>query len=130
MSPQNITAKQKKILLLEDEETLGRIYTKHLEMAGFKVKWLKTTVETIETAKEFKADIILLDHSISGEEKTGLDIISDLKAILPDAKIFMLSNYSQFQMEKEVLKAGGTGYLVKIDIPPSLLADYVRKLFF
>ena len=118
----------KKIILLEDEEVLGKIYKKNMERAGYEVRWLKSTKETIAAAKKFKANLILLDHGIRGEDKSGLEIIADLKEAIPDAKIVMLSNYSHFQLEEEALEAGAIGYLVKINTPPSALVDYVDKL--
>ena len=129
MHQQNVSSQKKKIIFLEDEEVLGRIYTEHLKAAGFEVKWLKTTKETEEMAKKIKADLVLLDQGIRGENKSGLDIICSLKAALPEAKIVMLSNFSHFQLEEEALKAGAIGYLVKINTPPNALVKYVNKLF-
>jgi len=113
---------------MEDETVLGEIYKKALEEAGFEVKWEKTTKETEETAKEFKPEVILLDHGIRGEDRSGLDILPGLKKILPDTDIIMLSNYAQEQLEKATIKAGAVGYLIKIDTPPAALVKYVNKL--
>ena len=49
----------------------------------------------IEEAKNFLADIVLLDIGIKGHPTTGLDIVPNLREILPQAKLFVLSNYSQ-----------------------------------
>ena len=119
----------KKIILLEDEEILGKIYKKNLEAANYEVEWLKTTKKTEKAAKHFKADLVLLDQGIRGEDKSGLDIIPTLKKLLPEAKIIMISNFSNFQMENEALKAGSNGYLVKINTPPNVLVKYIDKLF-
>ena len=118
----------KKIILLEDEEILGGIYKKNLEAAGYDVIWVRTTEETEKVAKSFKADVALLDHGISGEDKTGIDTIASLKKDLPNLKIVILSNYSQFQLEQKANKAGAVDYLIKIDTPPDVLVNYVNKL--
>jgi DNA-binding response OmpR family regulator len=122
------TNKKHKILLMEDEAVLGEIYKKALEEAGFEVEWRKTTKETEETAKTFKPEVILLDHGIRGEDRSGLDILPGLKKILPDSDIIMLSNYAQEQLEKATLKAGAIGYLIKLDTPPAMLVEYINKL--
>ncbi|MCK5605212.1 response regulator [Candidatus Pacearchaeota archaeon] len=119
----------KKIILLEDEITLGSIYKKNLEKAGYEVVWLKSTLDINKTTKEFKADLIILDHGIRDEEKSGLDLIPAFKKKLPQAKIIMLSNYSSFQLEKKALNAGAMHYLVKINTSPSVLGSYVDNLF-
>jgi len=120
--------KKHRVLLMEDEIVLGEIYKKALKEAGFDVEWRKTTKETEETAKIFKPEVILLDHGIRGEDRSGLDILPGLKKILPDSNIIMLSNYAQEQLEKATLKAGAVGYLIKLDTPPAVLVEYVKKL--
>jgi DNA-binding response OmpR family regulator len=119
----------KKILILEDEEIIGRIYANGLKDAGFQVRWETTTNGTLETAQKFYPDIILLDHAIRDEEQSGLDIIPELKKMLPDASIIMLSNYSHTQIEKTALGLGAIGYLIKLETTPTLLVDYVNNLF-
>jgi len=119
----------KKILILEDEEIIGRIYAHGLKDAGFRVKWETTTNGALQTAKSFKPDIVLLDHAIRDEEQSGLDIIPELKKMLPDASVVMLSNYSHTQLEKTALERGAIGYLIKLETTPALLIDYINNLF-
>ena len=120
--------KKQKILLMEDEAVLGEIYKKALEEAGFEVEWYKTTEETEEAAKRFMPNVILLDHGIRGEDRSGLDILPGIKKILPKSNVVMLSNYSEKQLEKATKKAGAVGYLIKLDTPPAVLVQYVKKL--
>ena len=118
----------KKVLILEDEEIIGRIYANGLKDAGFQVKWETTTNGAIETARKFKPDIILLDHAIRDEEQSGLDIIPELKKMLPDSSVIMLSNYSHTQLEKTALDRGAIGYLIKLETTPAFLIDYINNL--
>ena len=119
----------KKILLLEDEEALGKIYKKRLEMSGYETIWTKTAEETEEVAKNFAADIVLIDHAIKGREKSGLDIAPKLRQILPKSKLIVLSNYDQFQLEDEAKNVKIDKYLLKIETPPSVLIKYLATLF-
>lgn len=118
----------KKILILEDEEILGRVYKKKLEGAGFEVLWTKTIQDTEQMVHQFSADLILLDHGISGHEKAGVDIIFELRKVLPATKIVMLSNYSDFELQSKALYEGADAYLVKINTPPKALVAYIRDL--
>lgn len=119
----------KKILILEDEEVLGRVYKKKLEEAGFEVVWVKTVEETETLIHSYAADILLLDHGIRGYEKAGIDLIPLLRTVLPHSKIIMLSNYSDFQMQVKALEKGADDYLVKINTHPRELVRRIQALF-
>ncbi len=117
-----------KVLILEDEETLGQIYKKKIEENSYDVLWTKTSQETKEAVKSFKADILLIDHGIKGEGRSGISIIPFLRKELPQSKIIVLSNYSKFQFEEEAFKAGADDFLVKINTPPNILLNYLKNL--
>lgn len=117
----------KKILYLEDEEVIGEIFKKKLEKAGYGVDWKTTSGETIKSAKSIKYNIVLLDQALK-EEVSGMDIIPEIRKCLPKAKIIMLSNYSQFQMEEKAKKLGADRYLVKLNVTPETLVEYLKKL--
>ena len=119
----------KKILILEDEDVLGKMYKKKLEAAGFEVQWVKTVEKTEQMVQRFPADLLLLDHGIRGYEKAGIDIIPLLRKILPDSKILMLSNYSDFQFHAKAIEEGADAYLVKINTPPKVLVQYIQDVF-
>jgi two-component system, response regulator RegA len=116
------------ILLLEDEEILGRIYSRALQEAGFTVTWRKTVSSLRQSLDKTQADAILLDLGIRGEGHSGLSLIPILKKKFPDAKIAMLSNYSPFQFGEKALKAGANAYWVKLNTPPSDLVVRLQKL--
>lgn len=117
-----------KVLILEDEITLGRVYKKRLEGAGFSVEWTKTVAETEERVGVFRPDVILLDHGIPGYEKRGVDLIVELRAFSPASKIIMLSNYSDSPLQKKALQDGADAYLVKINTPPQVLISFLQNL--
>lgn len=51
----------KKILLIEDDKFLIRIYQKALEAKGYQIELLENGVRAVGLAKSFKPDLILLD---------------------------------------------------------------------
>lgn len=120
---------QHKIMFLEDEDVLGKIYRKKLESEGYKILWVKTVDEAEKQVQGFQPDLVLLDHAIRGKERSGIDLIPLLRSMLPQAKIIMLSNYSAYDMQEAAMKAGADGYLVKINMPPKALVEYLGTLF-
>jgi DNA-binding NarL/FixJ family response regulator len=72
--------------------------------------------------------LLIIDHGIRGEKKSGLDVIPALRKCLPQSKIIMLSNYPQAQLEQQAVKAGASAFLVKINTPLKVLVNYVQKI--
>ncbi len=118
----------KNIMILEDEAILGGLYKKKLEGAGYEV----VLFETVNSAEDWliknTPDIILVDHGIKSDQKTGLDLIKFVKSNNIPAKIVMLSNYSHNDLKQEVLDAGADEFWIKLNTPPSVLIQLVGKL--
>lgn len=119
----------RKIIILEDEEVLGKVYSKKLQAAGNEVEWVKTVEEMEECLERFHPDVVLLDHGIRYHEKAGIDLIPIIREKFDDAKIIMLSNYSHSELQEQALAAGANKYLIKINTTPSLLIQQINQLF-
>lgn len=118
----------KNILILEDEDVIGEIYEKKLKSAGYNALWVRTTSEAEKKANREKYDVFILDHGLVDDDRSGLELIPILTKTNPEAKIIMLTNFSDFQLEKKAKEAGASDYLLKIDTTPKVLIEYVKKL--
>ncbi len=58
-----------------------------------------------------KPDVVLLD--IRMPDKDGLDVLSELKALVPEAKVIMLTTSEADNDVYEAVKRGAKGYVVK-----------------
>src|SRR3972149_7450501 len=116
----------KKVLILEDEEILGSIYTKKLEQSGFIVCWVKSLKDLKENVKHNNFDIIVLDNGLKNEEQSGLDIVSEMRKFFPHSYILMLSNYSQRQFREAAIREGANEYLVKMNTSPKVLVQFLK----
>ena len=117
-----------KILLLEDEISLGKSYEKRLTKEGFQIKWVQNSQEFKKQLLQEPVDIIILDHGLKQDTHSGIELIPLVKKYAPNSQCIILSNYSQFQLEQEVLQAGADSYLLKINYSPKKLAEYLRNL--
>jgi DNA-binding response OmpR family regulator len=117
----------KTILYLEDEEIIGSIYKKNFEKAGYKVDWEQTSEGALKAAKNKKYNFVALDQALK-EDVSGMDILPDIRKAQPKAKIVMLSNFSQFQMEAKAKELGADGYLVKINTTPQSFIEFIKTL--
>lgn len=117
----------KKVLILEDEEALAKMYADRLKEAGYEVRIFNKTDGLFEGCIDFKPDIAFIDHTLVGSETTGTDSIPLVRKCNPDMKVIMLTNYSTFQMKAGATKAGADDYLLKINTPPDVLVNYLKQ---
>lgn len=67
--------------------------------------------EGIQLAKEHAPDIILVD--ISMPKKNGIQMIRELKEVLPKTQYIIISMHSEADYIVEAFRAGATGYMIK-----------------
>jgi DNA-binding NarL/FixJ family response regulator len=72
-----------------------------------------------------KPDVVLMDINLPGA--SGIDCVKNLKKILPDINILMLTVYDDSKRIFDSLSAGANGYLLK-RTPPSLLLDAIKEV--
>jgi DNA-binding NarL/FixJ family response regulator len=67
--------------------------------------------QAIQSAKELKPDLILLD--ISMPRVDGIAAIKEIKRVCPEAKILVLTVHKTEEHVLETLKSGASGYVLK-----------------
>jgi two-component system, NarL family, invasion response regulator UvrY len=80
--------------------------------------------ELIEKITRQKFDVILLDISLP--DRSGLDMIAQIKKIQPAAAILMLSIHSEEIYAEKALRYGASGYLTKSSAPADLIRAIMR----
>lgn len=100
-----------KILLVEDDESLGYILSEYLEMTDFSVKWTKDGEEGWEAFKKNVFDICILD--IMMPKKDGLTLASEIKESEPNQPIVFLTAKSLKIDKLKGFKIGCDDYITK-----------------
>lgn len=65
----------------------------------------------LDLAAAQKPDLVLADLSMPG--KSGLEFIKDLRALVPDAAVLVLSMHDETLYAERALRAGARGYIMK-----------------
>ena len=115
----------KKILLVEDDETLSETYLQRFVAEVFEVRRVLNGEEALSTALSFKPDLILLD--IMMPKLDGFDVI-DILRNTPDTvniRVVVLSALSQQEDIEKAKALGADDYLVKSQV---VLADIVERV--
>jgi two-component system invasion response regulator UvrY len=81
--------------------------------------------EALRQARAEPWDLVVLDISLP--DRSGLDVLKELRRDLPALPVLVLSMYSEEQFAVRVLRAGAAGYLTKRTAAQELIAA-VRKV--
>jgi len=113
-----------RILIVEDEPMLKKMYEKILVDEDFDVATASNGKEGLEKAKEFQPDVILLDLLMP--EMTGFEFLTKIKSdeLLKLAKVIVLTNV--FADSHELLAKGAEEVLLKVDYTPEQIVEKVR----
>ena len=82
--------------------------------------------EVLKAIDKTTCDVVILDLKMPG--LSGLDLIEQLMRVKLEAKVLVLSMYSEDQFGVRALKAGASGYLTKESAPEELLSA-IRKVY-
>lgn len=103
-----------RLLLLDDEEIVTRSIQKvfKLQEFGFEVVGaFSNPVKALEQSGQLKPDLIITD--VKMPQMDGLEFSSQVKEILPDVEIVILSGYGDFSYAQTAVKLGVSDYLLK-----------------
>jgi DNA-binding response OmpR family regulator len=116
-----------KVLLVEDDQALLKIYSNKLRLNGFDVLMATTGDEAIRKAQAEDPRIILLDVILP--EKDGFLVLEELNKNAATKKIpvVILSNLGQESDIERGRKLGAIDYLVKSDVSLTDLVDKVKR---
>lgn len=125
-------AKNKKILLVEDEVFIRDLYTKILTKAGYSIVVAEDGEVALQKITENPEafDLILLDIMLP--KLTGLDVLKTVKNGEVDSKgapVYLLTNLGDESVVKEGYSLGAVGYLLKAKYLPQQLVEEIDKFF-
>lgn len=100
-----------KLLIVDDDRGIRRTLELHLQTQKYKVKTANSVEDGVAIAQIFNPDIIILDIRMEG--KSGLEGISDFKALCPNARIIMITAFHDMQSTIEAMQNGADEYIHK-----------------
>ncbi len=119
---------KKKILVVEDSESLSKAVLFKLKASGFKVLNASSYDEAVSYLEKHKSiTAVWLDHWLHGK-KTGLDVLKYIKAsdTLKDIPVFVVSS-SGDEWSKMYEEVGVTKYFVKSDFLMSTILKEIQS---
>lgn len=117
-----------KILIVEDDSLLIRMYQKIFESQGYQVDLAADGQEGLDKARANKPTLILLD--VMMPKMNGMQVLEQLKKE-PDTKnipIVMLTNLAGESDAEQALAKGAIKYIIKSQYKPQEVEAMVKQI--
>jgi len=114
----------KKILLIDDEESIHLLYTEELEEEGYTVYSAYSGEEALDKLGDIDPDLVILDINMPG--MTGIEVLRRIKDINCDLPVILSSAYPEFK--QDLASCASDDYIVKSANLDELKASVKRLL--
>jgi DNA-binding response OmpR family regulator len=117
-----------KVLLVEDDPSISRLYFKALTFEHYEVQTAENGVKALEVLKNYGPDAILLD--IMMPEMNGIDLLKKLKSDVntEEIPIIVLTNVADSDVTLEAVECGAALILIKSQIEPDQVIEAIQKV--
>jgi two-component system phosphate regulon response regulator PhoB len=117
-----------KLLLVEDDALLIRLYQKKFAKDGHQVISARDGEEGLVAIEREQPDLVLLD--IMMPKLSGIEMLERIKAnpTTRAVPVIMLSNMSGEEEQERALELGAVAYIVKSNSDPAQVAAKVKEI--
>ena len=117
---------QKTILVVDDDKSILRTFTRILQKSGYDIDTAETGKEAMEKTKNRQYDLALVDIRLP--DMDGTDLLAKLKKPLQNTVKIMITGFPSLETGVKALDEGADAYLVKPVKPQELLVLLEEKL--
>jgi CheY-like chemotaxis protein len=117
-----------RVLIIEDDQLIQRMYDKIFSFEKYEVITASDGEEGLEKARTTNPTIILLD--VMMPKMNGMEVLEKLK-LDPETKaipVIMLSNLAGENDVETALSKGAVKYIIKSEYDPKEVADMVEEV--
>ena len=116
-----------KILIVEDDTFISRMYEAKLSSLGYQVKIAENGQDGLRLIKEWLPDLVLLDLILPILD--GFEFLKQIKADnnLKNIPIIVLSNLDQKENIEKGISLGASDYIIKAQFTPSEVVEKIEK---
>ncbi|MBI2903398.1 MAG: nitrogen regulation protein NR(I) [Candidatus Methylomirabilis oxyfera] len=101
----------KKILVVDDEESIRWALRKGLEREGYRVVLASDGAEGLARATESDIDLVLMDIKMPGSD--GFETLTRIKESRPDLPVIIMTAFGTLQAAVQAMKRGAYDYITK-----------------
>lgn len=102
------------ILLVEDSQSLAHLFRVQLRQLGdHTLEVAHNKAQAIATFSRGQFDIVFIDMGLDGKQDCGIEVLSEIKTLMPEQRAGILSSNDLRDMVRLSQKAGAEFYMVK-----------------
>lgn len=114
--------KMNKILLVEDDPSLGEVLNDQLELNEYEVRLLRYPSKTVENLLEEKFDLVIMDKLLSGMDGTQICATIRNTEGISNIPILMMSGFDG--AKENCIAAGANNFIPK----PFGVRDFLKSI--
>ena len=99
------------ILIVDDEQQIGRILKKALTRAGHEVEYAERPEEGLHLLKDRPFDIVVTDLNMP--KMNGIEFLTRARVIRPACEVLVMTGFASVETAVEALKRGAIDYIEK-----------------
>jgi two-component system NtrC family response regulator len=103
--------KRRRILVVDDDESLRRVTQFQLEQAGYQVTAAASGIEALRIIEQAPPDLVLTDLRMPG--LSGLELLKKIRANYPEIVVIIVTAFGTVESAVEAMKAGAYDYITK-----------------
>ncbi len=111
---------QRRVLVVEDDESAAVFVTKVLDRAGFDFTWAVDADEASSLLATNRFDVLLTDFRLPGRD--GLDLVRETRSSQPGIAIAVMTSFNESGLESEARSRGADDFFEKPLSPASLVS--------
>jgi len=117
-----------KILIVEDDPLMSRLYQKVFSFEGYEVEMAENGQEGLDKAQKVKPTLVLCD--VMMPEMNGFEVLEKLKADKETKSIpvIMLTNLASEEDAETALTKGAVKYIVKSEYDPKQIVELIKGI--
>ena len=102
---------RRRVLVVDDDESLRRVTQVQLEQAGYDTKVAADGAEAMALLQRSPHDLVISDLKMP--EMSGLDLLRRIRSEYPDTVVVMITAFGTVGTAVEAMKAGAYDYITK-----------------